>query len=360
MYSRISIKNFRGIKSLEAERFRRINLIVGRNNSGKTTFLEGLFLLGDATNPLSPTTLGRLRGQRLRGGYPDAIWRPLFHNLDAAVPVQISGLWEKEPRERTLKIQALETSIAADLAQLASGDEGGAATATPDLVTTRLVLDYKGAGNVVQPATMAVFDPRSGKIDVAGHQYRDDFVRTGLLSARAYPDSARDAQQFSSLRKKKHDKDVIDALQIIEPSVQRIEVLSEPSGPSIYLDIGLDALVPLAVCGEGMVRQFSIILELIASRNGVLLIDEIDNGLHYTVMPTLWKFLGELAEKHKVQVFGTTHNDDIIRSALEVFAGKEGMLGLFRIDKRGDRHAMVAYDEEAMEAVRVVPFEVRG
>ena len=40
MYSRISIKNFRGIESLEAEGFRHINLIVGRNNSGKTTFLD--------------------------------------------------------------------------------------------------------------------------------------------------------------------------------------------------------------------------------------------------------------------------------------------------------------------------------
>ena len=118
--------------------------------------------------------------------------------------------------------------------------------------------------------------------------------------------------------------------------------------------------MPLAVGGEGLVRLFSIIVELTASRRGVLLIDEIDNGLHYSVMPNLWKLLGDLVEKHQVQVFGTTHNDDVIRSALEVFAGKAGRLGLFRIDQRGDRHVMVAYNEEAMESVREVPFEVRG
>ena len=50
----------------------------------------------------------------------------------------------------------------------------------------------------------------------------------------------------------------------------------------------------------------------------------------------------------------------MMRSALEAFAGKEGMLGLFRIDRRGDRHVMVGYDDEAMEAVLEVPFEVRG
>ena len=68
-----------------------------------------------------------------------------------------------------------------------------------------------------------------------------------------------------------------------------------------------------------MVRMFSIILELISSRNGVLLIDEIDNGLHYTVMSKLWKLLGALVEKHDVQIFATTHNDDMMRRRLRGF-----------------------------------------
>ena len=152
----------------------------------------------------------------------------------------------------------------------------------------------------------------------------------------------------------------MDGLKIIAPNLQRIEVVSESIGPSIYLDIGQDALVPLTVSGEGMVRMFSIILELISSRNGVLLIDEIDNGLHYTVMPKFWKLLGALVEKHDVQIFATTHNDDMMRSALEGFSGTEGMLGLFRIDKRGERDVMVSYSEEAMKGILEDHFEVRG
>ena len=100
-------------------------------------------------------------------------------------------------------------------------------------------------------------------------------------------------------------------LCLLEPALERIEVLSETGGPSLYMVLGLDALVPLAVCGEGIVRLFSIIVELIASRNGVLLVDEIDNGLHYSVMPKLWKLLGALVKNHDVQIFATTHNDDM-------------------------------------------------
>ena len=72
MYQRIELENIRGIKGLSSGELRRINLVVGRNNAGKSTFLEAVFLLGGATNPLFATTLGQLRGQRLGNSYPDA------------------------------------------------------------------------------------------------------------------------------------------------------------------------------------------------------------------------------------------------------------------------------------------------
>jgi predicted ATP-dependent endonuclease of OLD family len=358
MYSRISIKNFRGIESLEATRLRRINLILGRNSSGKTTFLESLFLLGGRLDPRLMTTLGQMRGQRLGGTHPDPIWRAMFRELDTNLPIEIVGRWAEEPEARELTIVALATSDQIEAIEQWQGAEGDTSAALQYEVISLLQLTYKD-GEGGEYNELALLDPSSGRFGSSSAR-RHDVVPTSLLPARSFASPIRVAQQFSSVLKRKQDKDVIDALRIIEPRVQRIEVVSEASGPSIYLDIGLGALVPLAVCGEGMVRLFSIILELLASRNGVLLIDEIDNGLHYTIMPKLWDLLNTMVEKHQVQVFGTTHSDDIIRSALDVFAGKEGILGLFRIDKRGDRHVMVAYSDEAMQGVREVPFEVRG
>ena len=282
----------------------------------------------------------------------------MFHQLDPKIPIEIAGQWEKEPRERELRIEVLGTSDQSGPIEQWQGAEEGTSAVSQYEVISFLVHTYKYADGA-EYSEHALLDPISGKMSTP-HGRRDDVVPTSLLPARSFATPTRVAQQFSSVLKRKQHNDVIDALRIIEPQVQRIEVLSEASGPSIYLDIGLDALVPLAVCGEGMVRLFSIILELIASRHGVLLIDEIDNGLHYSVMPNLWKLLDALVEKHQVQVFGTTHNEDIIRSALEAFDGREGVLCLFRIDKRGARHVMVAYDEEAMEAVLAEGFEVRG
>ncbi len=358
MYTRISIKNFRAIASLEATDLRPINLIVGRNNCAKTTFLEALFLLGGAPDPRLPTTLGILRGQRLNRISSDQFWRPLFHNFNPGVLVNICGIWNGQPQQRNLEIEALLEQSPTGLTGFSGGEDVGVASTMPDLAVHELHLATTGMDGR-ESSGSAIFESNEGRIRYQGRRGKD-MPPTTFLSARRYPSSAHEARRLSAILKNKEDRLVTEALRLIGPDVQRVEVVLDADEPSVYLDIGLPSLVPLSVSGEGMVRLFSIIVELIESRDGVLLIDEIDNGLHHTVMPKLWKLLGELVQKHHVQVFGTTHNDEMMRLALEAFAGTEGTLGLFRIDKRGDRHVMVGYSDEAMEAVLEIPYEVRG
>jgi hypothetical protein len=126
MYTSVTIENLRGIRRLVVEGLSRVNLIVGRNNTGKTTVLEGLFLLGGATTPAFPTTLGQLRGQRLGDGSPDALWRPLFWNMDPQVGIKISGHWNGEAQERRLLLEAARLA-----SMLARGKRTPATKASP-------------------------------------------------------------------------------------------------------------------------------------------------------------------------------------------------------------------------------------
>ncbi len=357
MYLSVTIEQLRGIRRLVVDDLRRLNLIVGRNNTGKTTVLEGLSLLGGGTNPAFPTTLGQLRGQRLGNGSLDPLWRSLFFNMDPHIPIAVRVRCEHEVRDRVLRLEALRVSSYADGMGPAVGEEGVAAI-TQDFAIGGLRLLYTPADGREQ-ITTALFDPRRRRIDATSVD-RDDFIRTTFLSARSYPSLARDAQQYSFLVRIKQEGDVLNTLRMIEPRIQRIEVLSESGGPSVYADIGLDSLVPLAACGEGFVRLFSIAVEVTASRRGVLLIDEIDNGLHHSVMEPLWGALHGLCEKHDVQVVATTHNEEMIRSAFAAFQGHFQDLGLYRLDRREGDHVAVRYDESDMAAVRREGFEVRG
>ena len=358
MYTEVKLQNLRGIREVHIDGLRPINLLVGRNNSGKTTILEGVFLLGGATSPVFPITLGQLRGQRLGRTYPDAVWRPLFYNLDPRQRIGVDGRWERESAPRRLEIEALDVSSFAEVSDSDEPGTGGIASVTEDFVVGGLRLRYRPAvGREI--TTTAIFDPKTGNIE-APSKDREDFVRTTFLSARTYPSLLRDAEQYSFLLRIKKEGDILEAVQIIEPAIERIEVLSEPGGPTVYVDLGLESLVPLAVCGEGFVRLFSIAVELTASRGGVLLIDEIDNGLHYSVMPKLWTLLGDLCDRHNVQLLATTHNEELIFSALEGFKDQPERLGLFRVDRKDGRHTVAGYGVDAQRAVREVHFEVRG
>ncbi len=239
-----------------------------------------------------------------------------------------------------------------------SFDEQGVVAATQDLMINKLSLHYtSGAGKVI--STQAKYDEQTGVIS-PGSERRDDFLRSTFLSARSYPTIARDADQFSHLVRIKQEQDVLDAMRVIEPRIQGIKVATDVAGPSVDVDIGLNSLIPLAACGEGFVRLFSVIVELTGVRHGILLIDEVDNGLHHSVMGRLWERLGELCEKHEVQVFATTHNEEMIHSALKAFQNRPGELGLFRIDRRNNEHSIACYDQDAQEAVLQEHFEVRG
>jgi hypothetical protein len=359
MYTDLEIDNFRSIAHLQVRGLSRINLIVGRNNSGKTSLLEAIFLLGGGADARLPSILGQLRGQPVDPRSMDVVWRPLFHELRPDRKVILHGHWQNEPCVRMLEIGVTPVSLTQSLTTTTMPPHGsnGVGTALPRGAIAGLTVTLHSPAGSFQAD--AFVDEGSGQVRATSHPAGSG-VPTTLLSARAFSSPARDAQQFSQALREKLDTTILEAIRLIEPAIQRIEVLSEAGGPTVYVDSGLDSLIPLAVCGEGLTRLFSIAVEMLAVRGGVLLIDEIDNGLHHSVLPQLWGLVRQLCERHQVQVFATTHNEELLFSALAAFAAEPGELGLFRIDRRDGQHTAAAYDAEMREAVREHHFEVRG
>jgi len=120
MYHEISIANFRSIADLRVDKLCRLNLVVGKNNSGKTSLLEALFLLGGGPDARNLNTLGQLRGQAFDPASMDAVWRPLFYHMHPEKKVLLQGSWQgKQP------LRSLEISIPS------ASDSGKTATTPP-------------------------------------------------------------------------------------------------------------------------------------------------------------------------------------------------------------------------------------
>ena len=127
------------------------------------------------------------------------------------------------------------------------------------------------------------------------------------------------------LRRKKQGALLLKALQIVEPRLQSIEENSSSGIPMIWGDIGLSELVPLSAMGEGMTQIARLVLAIASVPDGIVLIDEVENGIHHSVLPDVWRAIDEAAKQFHTQVFATTHSFECIEAAHQAL-GPDGFL----------------------------------
>jgi energy-coupling factor transporter ATP-binding protein EcfA2 len=162
---------------------------------------------------------------------------------------------------------------------------------------------------------------------------------------------------------------VTDALKILEPSVNRIAVLSPERHQHPDLDAkggffvklsGTSQRLPLGSMGEGMTRLLGLALALVNVKGGILLVDEIDTELHFSTLSDMWKMIWYTAKKLDIQVFATTHNSDCWMSLAETIRSEEiepNQITIQRIEKGKDKAVM--FDQEEIEIAADRGIEVR-
>ena len=126
-----------------------------------------------------------------------------------------------------------------------------------------------------------------------------------------------DAIRLGRLRQQKQGALILKALQVVEPKLQSIEDNSSSGIPMICGDIGLSELVPLSVMGEGMTQIARLVLSIASVPDGVVLVDEVENGIHHSVLPDVWRVIDEAAKQFRTQIFATTHSFECVMAAHE-------------------------------------------
>ncbi len=168
----------------------------------------------------------------------------------------------------------------------------------------------------------------------------------------------------------KLDDEVLEALRIVAPGVEGLTFVGDTESlgqereqereriPVVKIT-GIDERLPLGHLGDGMQRMLSVALALVNSKDGILLIDEIENGLHYLVQPDLWRLVFKLAQLLNVQVFATTHSWDCIEAFQEAAQedNQEGML--IRLQSKKGEISATVYDEEELKIATRGQIEVR-
>ena len=147
-------------------------------------------------------------------------------------------------------------------------------------------------------------------------------------------------ETLTEILKNKDEDFILEALRIIEPKINDI-VLSQNE---ILVDIGLDKRIPINMMGDGARKILSILTTIYECRGGIVLIDEISNGFHYSVMKDLWRAIIFASKKHGVQVFATTHDLDSIKGLRDAALLHDGeSVAFFKLQRTADAE-LKSYD----------------
>lgn len=122
-------------------------------------------------------------------------------------------------------------------------------------------------------------------------------------------DSNASVEGLQNIILNKDEEFLAEALRILEPVAQKPVFMDNV----MYVDAGLPQRIPINLMGDGIRKIVSFLTSIYACRGGVVLIDELSNGFHYSVMKNMWKIVIRAAVRNDVQIFATTHDEDSIK-----------------------------------------------
>ena len=307
----IEIKNFRGIDHLKIEDFSRVNVFLGQNNSGKSTVLECLLLITGMSSPDLPQGLNNIRARKAFSGVNDI--RYMFNNLILERLPEITSTMSGDAK-RHLKLALSYVFNESDEASHQNGplpiSDTTAFVNTLEMLFD--VTDKNGKQNYRSSLTFNQTGTITGRDLSKGYLEKLSF---GLITADLLVGSI--VNDLSELFKRKQKDLVVEHLANFDARIYTIDILNN----DVYIGFnGLNELLPLGMTGDGLRRFLNIVAASANPMTNIILIDEIDNGLHYSAYKKLWEAIFALATTTNKQVFVTTHSKETLCRLNEMLA----------------------------------------
>ncbi len=368
----LSIKGFRGIRSLEISDFGRVTLLTGKNSIGKTTVLEAIRLFASRGDNRSIISLLEDREELLSGtdedgnmvSYPNFV--SLFHNYNP-------GNGQDVPSPIEIAVAEGSNRLTLNLIDSKEHEDKETAFIDDDLPLKDLHVTVGKSRRTLPVGPIDLrfqgrFYPNRGGLARSPDNWPDPIAIQSL--GPGLPNNYEVTKFWDNIALTDAEDFVVNALRlVVGEKLERLAVIGDASGGYRSLrrwgrrfvakfSASSDP-IPLKRLGDGAQRLLGIALALENCRNGILLIDEIENGIHYSVMPKLWEMIFKSAREGNVQVIAATHSWDCVASFAFKSNETDEVGALVRLESGEDDLFAVHYDEDDLKAVAEQRIEVR-
>ena len=356
MITSFMIKNYKNYQSLLVP-LTRVTLLGGRNNVGKTNFLEALFMVQDKFDPQMILRHLGFRGLNELALEPEVMWGPIFRNYSMEKEICLSVVKnnKKEVMKITYNPNYIRTSIPVQHSTLGNTPQ----IRTDQKATPSYALDvtYKADGEKEQRWHL-FFDVEGMGVHVESGKLGTP--RAVIIASRNRINPNEDVIRFGELDILGQQDSVLEFLRILEPRLKSVSSISTGRESLIYGDIGLGRKIPISFMGDGLSRLMSIVLAILTSKGGTVLIDEIENGIHYSVMGKVWEGIAKAAKESDVQIVATTHSYECLQAAIRGLDGElESEFSYVRLERKDDEVLGKHFDYKKLSTALENEWEVR-
>lgn len=265
----IEIKQFKCFTDFKAAGFKRVNLIGGKNNVGKTAFMEACFInVYSSSINCMMTAIVYIKFMR-----------------------ESLSFIEKKPDYKTLlnatRRYATNTNLRNSEFLIQEQD-----------ALKGYQFDIDGEVKTINDREFTVIIEA-----IENTEFIDNFGWANWQLIKAY----------QAIQKADQESELDSLVQEFDSRITNFKVIGDNPQCKTngkYRDI--------TEFGDGLKHYISIICALYACENGYLFIDEIDNGIHYSQLDRLWEIILTLSKKTNCQVFASTHSKEMLESFARV------------------------------------------